>query len=108
MYGLVLQVVRHRTRDIAIRLALGATLRVVRWDVASTTLWMALPGLVIGSAVAASVLRVAEASIFTLVLPTAWGYVLAALSVGVIAVSAGYAPTAHAGAIDPARLLQRE
>jgi len=58
IYGVMAAYIQHRGREIAVRLALGATARVIRGFVLGEALWLASVGAVIGLLGAAAATRV--------------------------------------------------
>jgi putative ABC transport system permease protein len=108
IYGVVSYVVSRRTREIGVRIALGAEARTVRRMVVRQGLTLAALGAVLGLA-AALVLSSFLASLLFGVGPTdpaTYGAVTAAL-VGV-AWLACWAPAARAARVPPSRALQAE
>jgi putative ABC transport system permease protein len=108
LYGIVAFSVTERTREIGVRLALGATrggvLRMVVWD----GLRLVLVGLALGVAAAFATTRAVEGFLFQ----TAPGdpLVLAAVIalLGMTGVVASYAPALRASRVDPAISLRAE
>ena len=108
LYGVMAFMVARRTREIGIRMALGATGGSVVWLVMREVLLLAAAGLAIGGASALGLTRLVEAQLFG-VKPTDFStLILAALGIAGVALLAGYLPARRATAIDPMRALRFE
>jgi predicted permease len=108
LYGLMSYAVTRRTREIGIRVALGAQRKEVLWSVLRETLALSLLGIAIGipSALAAS--RLIASMLFGLSpsdLSTITGVSLLLL---LVALFAGYLPARRASSIDPMDALRTE
>jgi predicted permease len=108
LYGVMAFMVARRTREIGIRMALGAGQGSVMWMVLRETLTLAGIGVAIGLAGAYAVTRLIQAQLFG-VEPTDL-LTLAGASLGIAAVTAlaGYIPARRATAIDPMTALRWE
>jgi len=108
LYGVMAFMVARRTREIGIRMALGAGQGAVVWMVLRETLTLAGIGVAIGLAGASAVTRLIQAQLFG-VKPTDW-LIMAAASLGIAAVTAlaGYVPARRATGIDPMSALRWE
>jgi ABC-type antimicrobial peptide transport system permease subunit len=100
--------VARRTREIGIRMALGARQASVLWMVMSETLTLAGIGVALGLAGAYAVTRLIQTQLFG-VAPTDL-LTLTAASLGIAAVTAlaGYIPARRATVIDPMLALRWE
>ena len=108
LYGVMAFMVARRTREIGIRMALGATGGSVVWLVLREVLALAAAGLSIGLAAAFGLTRLVEAQLFG-VRPTDLLTLLsAALGISAVIAVAGYFPARRATAIDPMRALRFE
>jgi predicted permease len=108
LYGVMAFMVARRTREIGIRMALGAGQGTVVWMVLRETLVLAAIGVAIGLAGAYGVTRLIQTQLFG-VQPTDL-LTMAAASLGIAAVTAmaGYLPARRATAIDPMSALRWE
>ncbi|MGE5139375.1 MAG: FtsX-like permease family protein, partial [Rudaea sp.] len=108
LYGVMAFMVARRTREIGIRMALGAGRGSVVWMVLRETLTLAGLGVAIGLAGAYAVTRLIQAQLFG-VKPTDL-ITMAAASLGIAAVTAlaGYVPARRATGIDPMSALRWE
>jgi predicted permease len=108
LYGVMAFMVARRTREIGIRMALGAGQGTVVWMVLRETLTLAGIGVAIGLAGAYAVTRLIQAQLFG-VEPTDL-LTMAAASLGIAAVTAlaGYIPARRATGIDPMSALRWE
>jgi predicted permease len=108
LYGVMAFMMARRTREIGIRMALGATGGSVVWLVMREVLWLAGTGLAIGGAAALVLTQLVEAELFGVRPTDVMTLILAALGIAAIAVLAGYLPARRATAIDPMRALRFE
>jgi putative ABC transport system permease protein len=106
LYGIMASAVREQTRDIGVRMALGATPSRVRGEVLGRALVISLVGAGVGLACALAASRVIASLLFQVspTDPIALGGACAVL-LSVAAVAA-YLPAYHASRVDPARALQ--
>ncbi len=107
-YGVISYVVSQRTREIGVRMALGARQRDVARMVVRSGLFVALGGVAIGLAGALAVTRLMRALLFEVspTDPATFGAV-SALLVG-IALLASYLPARRAAAVDPIEAIRCE
>jgi predicted permease len=108
LYGVMAFMVARRTREIGIRMALGADRGSVVWMVMREVLTLASLGIAIGLGAAWAATRLIETELFgvrSTDLPT---MALAALGIGAVAGLAGYFPARRAIGIDPMRALRWE
>jgi predicted permease len=106
LYGVLAYTISQRTREIGLRMALGAEPSRVRGMVLRQVGWMALIGGAIGLLAAAGVGRAAQSLLFEL--RGYDPYVLAgsAVALTLVALGAGFLPAQRASKIDPMRALR--
>jgi ABC-type antimicrobial peptide transport system permease subunit len=108
LYGVLSYVVAERTREIGVRMALGATASAVRRMVVSQGARVVLVGVVIGVAVAVAATRLLGTLLFGVkpVDPV----VFAAMSVAMIAIGAlaSYVPARRASSVNPIESLRSD
>ncbi len=108
VYGVMAQLAQRRTREMGIRLALGAPTRAVRWLIVRHALRMLVPGLVIGI-VGALLATQALRSVLYHVAPTdPVTFVAVPLALALSALVASWLPAAQASRADPAQALHVE
>jgi predicted lysophospholipase L1 biosynthesis ABC-type transport system permease subunit len=107
-YGVISYVVSQRTREIGVRMALGAARGDVAGLVLRQGLWMALGGVAIGLAGAFALTRLLRALLFEVspTDPATFG----AVSVVLVAVAllASYLPARRAASVDPLEAIRYE
>jgi putative ABC transport system permease protein len=108
LYGVLAYTVAQRTREIGLRMALGAAPGRVRRMVMAQVAWMTLIGAVIGLACAFGVGRAAESVLYELKGNDTWVFAIAALVLTAIALAAGFLPAHRASRVDPMRALRYE
>jgi predicted permease len=108
LYGVIAYSVSQRTREIGVRVALGAEPSAVIRLVVGGGLRLVAVGVVIGAALAAAGTRVLESMLYDVspTDPIAFGAV--ALLVGAVALVASYIPARRALRIDPAETLRAD
>jgi predicted permease len=108
IYGVISYAVSQRTREIGIRLALGAQKRELRWMFVRSALLLTAAGVVIGLAAAAGVTQLMKSLLFGVSPMDPLTYAAIPLVLGLCAVVASYLPARRAAAVDPAEALRAE
>jgi predicted permease len=108
LYGVMAYRVARRTREIGIRIAVGARQRSVVWMMVRETLLLVIIGAALGTLASLGVNRFVAAQLFG-VTPRDPAAIAVALSVlGCVTVIAGYLPARYASRIDPVKALRAE
>jgi len=108
LYGVMAFMVARRTREIGIRMALGADSSLVVWMVMREVLTLALIGVAIGLSAAWAATRLIQAQLFGIQPTDLLTMAVAALGIVAVAVLSGYLPARRATTIDPVRALRWE
>ncbi|MGE5359770.1 MAG: ABC transporter permease [Bacteroidales bacterium] len=108
LYGVLAYTVTQRTREIGLRMALGAAPRRVQRMVLKQVAWMTTGGCVIGLAAALGLGRAAQSLLFELKGHDPAVLAGAILALSVVALGAGFIPAYRASRIDPLRALRYE
>ena len=108
LYGLMSYAVTRRTREIGIRVAVGAQREGVLWLVLRETLTLALLGIAIGIPSALAATRLIASMLFGLTSSDVPTIVAVSALLLVVALFAGYLPARRASAIDPIVALRTE
>jgi ABC-type antimicrobial peptide transport system permease subunit len=108
LYGVMAYMVVRRTREIGIRMALGAGGGRVVWLVMREVLLLAGIGVAIGLAAAWGATRWIATQLFGIQPTDVLTMILAAVGIAAVAALAGYLPARRAVGIDPMRALRWE
>jgi predicted permease len=108
LYGVMAYMVVRRTREIGIRMALGANRGSVVWLVMREVLLLSAIGVAIGGAGAYAATRLVQKQLFGILPTDTLTMALSALGIATVAMVAGYLPARRATAIDPMRALRWE
>ena len=108
LYGVMAFMVTRRTREIGIRMALGASGGSVVWLIMREVLILAVTGLAIGLAAAFGLTRLVEAQLFGVKATDVATTMLATFGIAAVAMLAGYLPARRATAVDPMQALRFE
>ncbi|HKS42898.1 MAG TPA: ABC transporter permease [Blastocatellia bacterium] len=108
LYGVMAYTVTRRTREIGIRMALGATRGTVSWLILREVVILAAIGLVLGLPAAYGLGRLAESMLFGIKASDPIVFVAAALLLTGATLLGGYLPARKAAGIDPLKALRYE
>jgi putative ABC transport system permease protein len=108
LYGVLAYTVAQRTREIGLRMALGADGRRVRGMVLTQVLWMTIVGGVVGIAAAVGLGQLAQSLLFELRGYDPMVLSVSAVLLGLVALGAGFVPARRASRIDPMLALRYE
>ncbi|HEY5219732.1 MAG TPA: ABC transporter permease [Gemmatimonadaceae bacterium] len=108
LYGVMASAVRERTREMGVRLALGATPEQLRREVLARAFRIAAIGALIGLAGALTVARLMRALLFDVSPTDPLALAGACALLMVVALGAAYLPARRATRIDPAQALRAD
>jgi predicted permease len=108
LYGVISYVVSRRTREIGMRIAIGAQPREVEGMVLRQTLGMLGVGLVVGVPLAMAASNVGSAMLVGVEPTTPVAYIVAAALMTSITLVAAWLPARRAAAVDPIEALRSE
>jgi ABC-type antimicrobial peptide transport system permease subunit len=108
IYGVTSYVVSRRTREIGIRLALGADRGQVQWLLVGDGMRTTLAGIGIGALLAAGLARLVERLLFGVSATDQPTYLGVAALLTAVALVASYVPARRAARSDPAQTLRSE
>jgi predicted permease len=108
LYGVMSYTVSRRTREIGIRMALGAARTSVLWMVLREVAIMAVAGIVLGLPVAIGLSRFVQSQLYGLSPTDPFTLGLAAVILSSVAMFAGYVPARRATKVDPMLALRYE
>ncbi|HEX2661339.1 MAG TPA: ABC transporter permease [Candidatus Acidoferrum sp.] len=108
LYGVMSYTVAQRTREIGIRMALGAEQGNVVWMVMRDVLRLIGFGIVMGIPAALALTRVVESQLFGLTGHDPRTLAMATVALTAVACAAGYIPALRASRLDPIKALRYE
>jgi putative ABC transport system permease protein len=106
VYGVVAYFVTQRTRELGVRIALGASAASVQRLVVRRGLTIALVGVVIGAGLAFVATRLLRTMVFGITPHDPWTYLVVAGVLALVATLASYIPARRATRIDPLEALR--
>jgi predicted permease len=108
LYGVVAYRVGQRTREIGLRMAMGADSGSVRFMVLRQVLFMTLPGVVLGAGAAFGLGRLARSLLFEMQGNEPMVFALAIVLLTLVAMIAGAGPAERAARINPILALRED
>ncbi len=108
LYGVMAYMVAQRTREIGVRMALGAARNDVVWLVMREVLLLAGIGIAVGLPAAWGLSRYVKSQLYGIAPTDIFTMALATLGIAAVALLSGYMPALRATRIDPMRALRWE
>ncbi len=108
IYGVISYAVSQRTREIGIRVALGAAKGELKWMFVRSALLLALVGVAIGLSTAAGLMQLMKSLLFGISPLDPFTYVTVPLILVMAAMLASYLPARRAAAVNPVEALRAE
>jgi ABC-type antimicrobial peptide transport system permease subunit len=108
IYGVISYAVSQRTREIGIRLALGAQRGKLKWMFVRSALLLTVVGVLIGLGTAAAVMHLIRSLLFGISPLDPFTYITVPLILAISAALASYLPARRAAAVDPVEALRAE
>jgi predicted permease len=108
LYGVMAYMVAQRTREIGVRMALGAASSDVLWLVMQEVLILAGIGIAIGLPAALALTRFAKSQLYGVQPNDAFTMALSIVGIAAVAILSGYIPARRATLVDPMRALRWE
>jgi predicted permease len=108
LYGVLAYTVSQRTREIGLRMALGAAPARVRSMVLRQVAWMTVIGAVVGLAGAVAIGRQAGSLLYEMKGSDPWVLAISAVALSTVAILAGFIPAHRASQVDPMIALRYE
>jgi putative ABC transport system permease protein len=108
VYGVMAYTVEQRSKEIGLRMALGASTRSVLRLVLGQGVVLAAAGLALGLAAAAAATRLLAAMLFQVRPVDTQVYLGVVVLLGVVTLAAGYLPARRAAGVDPVEILKTD
>lgn len=108
LYGVMAYLVAQRTREIGVRMALGAASRDVIWLVMRDVLALAGFGIAVALPASWALTRLVKSQLYGIEPNDALTIVAATLGISFVAILAGYVPARRATRVDPMLALRWE
>jgi predicted permease len=108
VYGVMAYTVAQRTREIGVRMALGAEVAHVVWLVMKEVLLLAGIGIAIGLPAAYALTRFTKSQLYGIDPNDAFTITLATAGIALVALASGFIPARRAALVDPIKALRWE
>jgi ABC-type antimicrobial peptide transport system permease subunit len=108
LYGVMAYRVARRTREIGIRIAIGARQQSVVWMMVRETLILVIVGAALGTLTSLAANRYIAGQLFGVTPRDPLATAVALLVLGIVTMVAAYLPARQASRIDPVRALRAE
>jgi predicted permease len=108
IYGVISYAVSQRTREIGIRLALGAQTSELKWMFVRSALVLTTVGIAIGVGTAAALMQLMKSLLFGISPLDPFTYIAVPVVLAMSATLASYLPARRAAAVDPVDALRAE
>jgi predicted permease len=108
LYGVMAYLVAQRTREIGVRMALGARSTDVVWIVMKDVLMLSGIGVAIGLSASYGLTRFAQSQLYGIQANDSFTIILATIAIASVAVTSGFIPARRATQVDPIRALRWE
>jgi hypothetical protein len=108
IYGVISYAVSQRTREIGVRLALGAQKSELKWMFVRSALLLTASGIAIGLGTAAALMQLMKSLLFGISPLDPFTYITVPLLLAVSAALASYLPARRAASVDPVEALRAE
>jgi predicted permease len=108
LYGVMAYTVVQRTREVGIRMALGAARSNVIWMVMREVFLLVVIGVAVGVTASLALTRVVQSQLFGLTSHDPFTLVLATAALAIVACAAGYIPALRASRLEPTAALRYE
>jgi predicted permease len=108
LYGVMAYTVSRRTREIGVRIALGAERRTVLWLVLREVALITLAGIAIAIPAALALAGIVRSQLFGISATDPWTIALASAALSLVALVAGWIPARRASRVQPILALRQE
>jgi predicted permease len=108
LYGVMAYTVAQRTREVGIRMALGAAQVNVIWMVMREVLFLVVIGICLGVSASLALTKLVQSQLFGLTPHDPTTLTLATIALCIVACAAGYIPAWRASRLDPVKALRYE